>query len=169
MIRTLHLMAKSLSFNLKTLVYFEVAYRLLGVILVYPFLSRLFYWSIDLSPFVYITNKDLFNYLLSPMTMVLLLIMILVVSLYFLIEILFLQLLFEFGIKEIHLSLKHLILNGINHLGMLSKLKPFYLWIPTLCFIYLTGFISIYGFVSTIEVPILFNQLRADDLINRLV
>lgn len=169
MIRTLHLMAKSLGYNLKTLVYFEILYRLLGVIFVYPLISRLFYWAIDISPFVYITNRDLMSFLVSPATVMIILLMIIIISAYFLIEILFLQLLFECGIKETSMNLKYLLLTGLFQIRMLSKRFPLYLWIPTISFFYLTGFISIYGFASTIELPILINQLRADDLINRFV
>ncbi len=169
MVRTLHLMAKSLGFNLKTLIYFEILYRLLGVILVYPFVSRLFYLTIQISPFVYITNRDLLTYLTSPVTMFLLLIILILITAYFLIEILFLQVLFDYGIKEIQLSLKYLIRAGFEQIKMFSKMKPFYLWLPTLSFVYLTGFISIYGFASTIELPILINELRADVLVNRII
>jgi glycerophosphoryl diester phosphodiesterase len=169
MIRTLHLMAKSLKYNLKTLIYFEILYRLLGVVLVYPFVSRLFYLTIDWSPFVYITNRDLLQYLISPTTILLLLLMVIIVVLYFLIEILFLQIIFEYGIKEITINLKYLWLAGYDQIKMMGKLLPIYLWIPTICFVYLTGFISVYGFASSIELPILVNELRADVWINRFV
>lgn len=169
MVRTLHLMAKGLGYNLKTLIYFEILYRLLGVVLVYPFVSRLFYWSIEWSPFVYITNRDLLAYLVSPTTVLLLFLIITVVAVYFLIEILFLQIIFEYGIKEIQLSLKYLWLAGVDQIKMMGKLLPIYLWVPTLSFVYLTGFISVYGFASSIELPILVNELRADMWINRFV
>ncbi len=169
MVRTLHLMAKGLGYNLKTLIYFEILYRLLGVVLVYPFVSRLFYWSIEWSPFVYITNRDLLAYLVSPTTVLLLFLIITVIALYFLIEILFLQIIFEYGIKEIQLNLKYLWLAGVDQIKMMGKLLPIYLWVPTLSFVYLTGFISVYGFASSIELPILVNELRADMWINRFV
>lgn len=169
MIRTLHLMIKSLGYNLKTLVYFEILYRVLGVILVYPLISRLFYWSIDISPFVYITNKDLMTYLLSPPTLIIMLLMVIIMTIYFMIEILFLQLIFEFSVKEITLNLKFLLLSGLDQLRSFWTMKPIYLVFPAISFVYLTLFISIYGFASTIELPMLINQLRADELINRVV
>ncbi len=169
MVKTLNLMAKSLGYNLKTLVYFEILYRVIGVILVYPLVSRLFYLSIDISPFVYITNKDLIGFLLNPMTILLFMLILLVVSIYFFIEILFLQVLFEMGLKEIQLKFRFLIELGFEQIKTLFRMVPFYLWIPTLSFVYLTLFISVYGFASTIELPILINQLRADTYINRLI
>jgi glycerophosphoryl diester phosphodiesterase len=162
-------MAKGLGYNLKTLIYFEILYRLLGVVLVYPFVSRLFYLTIEWSPFVYITNRDLLQYLVSPGTVILLFIIVLIIVVYFLIEILFLQIIFEYGIKEIQLNMKYLWLAGVDQIKMMGKLIPIYLWVPTLSFVYLTGFISVYGFASSIELPILVNELRADVWINRVV
>lgn len=169
MVRTLHLMAKGLGYNLKTLIYFEILYRLLGVVLVYPFVSRLFYLTIEWSPFVYITNRDLLEYLVSPSTVILLFLILLIIVVYFLIEILFLQIIFEYGIKEIQLNMKYLWLAGVDQIKMMGKLLPIYLWVPTLSFVYLTGFISVYGFASSIDLPILVNELRADVWINRVV
>lgn len=169
MLRTLHLMSKSLGYNLKTLIYFEILYRLLGVFFIYPMMSRLFYLTIEWSPFVYITNRDLLRYLVSPTTIIVLFIILSIIALYFLIEILFLQVLFEYGIQEIQLNLKQLLLAGFDQIKRMRYLLPLYLWLPTLCFVYLTGFISIYGFASSIELPILINELRADVWINRVV
>lgn len=169
MTRILHLMAKSLGTNLKTLIYFEILYRLFGVLLLYPTISRLFDLSIEWSPFVYITNKDLVPYLLSPMTLLMIGSILFLVSIYFLVEILLLQTLYDYSIKQVPVSFKQFWTIGLNHLKLMFRRKPFYLWIPVLCFVYIIGFISIYGFISSIELPIIINELRVDELINRIV
>ena len=169
MLRTLHLMLKSLTFNLKTLIYFEILYRLLGFFFIYPIVNRMLYLTIEWSPFVYITNRDLLKYLVSPFTVLVLFLIITMVSIYFFIEMICLNVLFKYGLEAHALSLKQLILSGINQIKRVKQLLPIYLWVPTLSFVYLSGFISIYGFASTIELPILINEIRANIWMSRMI
>lgn len=168
MARILHLMAKSLGHNLKTLIYFEILYRLLGVLFLYPIVTRLFYLSIEYSPFVYITNSDFIPFLTSPLTLSILFLIMVLLIVYFLIEILCLQALYRYGIHEVSLTLKQLLRVGLEEIKSVLKGRAFYLIIPLIGFIYIIGFISVYGFISTIKLPILINELRSNELINRI-
>ena len=62
---TLHI----LKYNFKTLFYFELMYRLLGVIIIFPLAQWLFFTSIKQSGYQYIINSLLISYVTKPFTL----------------------------------------------------------------------------------------------------
>ncbi|MFU8787260.1 MAG: hypothetical protein ACNA7U_08415, partial [Candidatus Izemoplasmataceae bacterium] len=57
---------KSLTYNIKTLLLFETIYRMIGLLIIFPIARMLFYLSIRLSGYSYITNRLFLEYLFKP-------------------------------------------------------------------------------------------------------
>ncbi|MDR4969080.1 MAG: hypothetical protein RG740_05630, partial [Acholeplasmataceae bacterium] len=58
----------SLTYNLRTLIYFEALYRVLGLLIIFPVARFLFYYSVRLTGHAYITNQLFFTYIFNPST-----------------------------------------------------------------------------------------------------
>ncbi len=107
---------RSLTYNLRTLFYFELIYRVLGLLVIFPLGQLLFHLSIRLSGYSYITNSLLITYLLKPTTILILVIMVLVLSIYIVIEMVFLSLIFDFGYHKKNISFRNLLIYGWKRL-----------------------------------------------------
>ncbi|MDO9629320.1 MAG: glycerophosphoryl diester phosphodiesterase membrane domain-containing protein, partial [Acholeplasmataceae bacterium] len=103
---------RSLTYNLRTLFFFELIYRVLGLLVIFPLGQLLFHLSIRLSGYTYITNSLLFTYLFKPTTIIIFLIMFFALSIYIVIEMVFLSLIYDFGYHEKDISFKNLLIYG---------------------------------------------------------
>jgi glycerophosphoryl diester phosphodiesterase len=144
---------RSLTYNLRTLFYFELIYRVLGLLVIFPLWQLLFHLSIRLSGYAYITNSLLFTYLFKPTTIFLLIIMVLVLSIYIVIEMVFLSLIFDFGYHEKNISFRNLLVYGSKRL--VETVKKYRLRIigPAFLFIILVELFHIVGIASTFDFP----------------
>lgn len=167
--KTISLLISNLTYNLKTLLIFELIYRTLGLLLIYPLTRYLFNASILLSGNSYITNRFLLTYLTKPTTLFIFLLLLILFTLYISIELIFLAIIYDFGYHEQDLSLRVLFNYGLSRIPVVLRKYHVALIIPTLFFWLLVEFVHIVGIASTIEIPsFVTNQVQMLPLLNTL-
>jgi len=138
---TLHL----LKYNFKTLFYFELMYRALGVLIVFPLAQFLFYTSIKLSGYVYITNALLFEYLTKPFTILSLMLLLTILSFYMMIEMIILSMIFDSGSKEETLGMKDLLIKGSKRVVVVLRRYHVRILLPAFFFFILIELFHVVG------------------------
>ena len=151
--KTFNLCINNLTYNLKTLLLFELSYRILGLLLIYPLTRYLFNMSIRLSGQNYINNRLLLDYLSLPSTIIIFALLLIIFTLYIAVELIFLAIIFDFGYHEQDLSLRVLTHYGLRRIPIILKKYHVALIIPSLFFWFLVEFVHIVGIASTIEIP----------------
>ncbi len=146
---TLHL----LKYNFKTLFYFELMYRALGVLIVFPLAQFLFYTSIKLSGYVYITNALLFEYLTKPFTILSLMLLLTILSFYMMIEMIILSMIFDSGSKEETLGMKDLLIKGSKRVVVVLRRYHVRILLPAFFFFILIELFHVVGIAQTINIP----------------
>ncbi len=111
----------TLKFNIRPLLYFEFLYRIFGLFIVFPFFTVLFYLSIPLAGYDYVTNVQIVDYVFKPTTMLILLLMLIVLGIYVVIEMCFLNVLFHFSLIEEKVTLRDLLGIGTRTVLRLAK------------------------------------------------
>ncbi|MGI5892242.1 MAG: glycerophosphoryl diester phosphodiesterase membrane domain-containing protein, partial [Bacillota bacterium] len=81
--------------NIWTLVGFELLYKLLGILIIIPGAGGLFSLARYISGYTYITSGNLFDFILSPATIIIFIVIALLISLYILLEIFTFVVIFE--------------------------------------------------------------------------
>lgn len=142
-----------IAFNFKTLISFEVIYRFVGIFIIFPLGRLLFYAAIELSGFEYVTNQLFLEFLFSFETMAMVFIFMVILSLYIVIEMVFLAIIFDFSYQKKAITLKELIIAG--SLRTLHVLKKYHILviIPAGLFFILVETIHLAGIASTVNIP----------------
>lgn len=144
---------RSLSYNLRTLLFFELIYRVIGLLVIFPIAQGLFQLSIRLSGFTYVTNMLLFTYLTRPSTIIILVLMLLIVSIYIVIEMIFLSLIFDYGYHQKDITIKELITLGFKRVYDVVKKYRLRVLGPALLFFLSVQLMHLVGIASTLEIP----------------
>jgi glycerophosphoryl diester phosphodiesterase len=113
----------TITFNIQPLMYFEFLYRMIGLFIVFPFFTVLFYLSIPLAGYEYVTNLQIVDYVLKPTTILILVVMLIVLGIYVVIEMCFLNVLFHFSLIKEKVTLKDLV--GIGTMTVLRLAKRY--------------------------------------------
>jgi glycerophosphoryl diester phosphodiesterase len=151
----------SITYNFKSLLIFELIYRALGLAAVFPLVRLLFHLSIRLSGLSYITNTSLIHYATRPMTIIILLLVLLILSIYMVIELIFLSIIFDYGYHERDLSLKTLMAVGLRKLYETTVRYRLRIILPAFLFFILVELFHIVGIASTINIPqVILNQVN---------
>lgn len=160
--QTILTLTRSLTYNVKQLVIFEVLYRLLGLATIVP-LSRFFFLlSIRLSGYSYITNSTILDYIFKPSTIVLFLILLVLFAFYVAIEFIFLSIIFDYGYHERNLNFKELFNVGVKKTYEVIKKYHFKIFIPALLFFVLVELMHVVGIAQTISIPeIILDQIQS--------
>lgn len=144
---------RNLTSHFKTLFYFELLYRALGVLVIFPVLQYLFYQSIRLSGFPYITNDMLFDYITQPFTIISLILLSLLLAFYMMIEMIMLSFIFEYGRRDVTLSMKDLILGGGKKVIQVIKRYHLHIFFPAFFFFIVVELFHVVGIAQTVNVP----------------
>ncbi|MFW6319992.1 MAG: glycerophosphodiester phosphodiesterase family protein [Bacillota bacterium] len=139
--------------NYKTLIGFEILYRTLGAIVIFPLATALFYASIALSPYDYITNSVFFDYLFLPTTIILAIIMAVILGMYLVIEMVFLSYLFYYSHLNQTIDLKTLIFLGTREFPKIIKKYHLFVIAASLFFFLAVELTHVAGIASTIQLP----------------
>ena len=146
---TLHI----LKYNIKTLFYFELMYRLLGVIIIFPLAQWLFFTSIKQSGYQYITNSLLVSYVTKPFTLLSVFVIIVILSFYMMIEMILLSMIFDSGAKKETLSIHDLLIKGSKRIYIVLKRYHVRIFFPAFLFFILVELFHVVGIAQTINVP----------------
>lgn len=139
--------------NYKTLIGFEILYRTLGALVIFPLATALFYASIALSPYEYITNSVFFDYVFTPTTLILAIIMALILGIYLVIEMVFLSYLFYYSHLNQTIDLKTLLFLGGREIPKILKKYHLFVIIASLFFFLAVELAHVAGIASTIQLP----------------
>jgi len=147
---------KTLRYNLRTLIVFEIIYRVFGAIVIFPLAGSLFFLSIRMSGFRYVSNAVFFDFLLQPSTILILFFMLLVLNIYVLIEMIFLSVIFHFSYNERTIKLKGLLRTGVRKTKYLTKRYHIFVLLPAFFFFVLVQLLHVAGIASTLSLPPVF-------------
>lgn len=151
-------------YNIKTLLLFEIIYRLIGVLFIYPVSRILLNFAIKLSGYSYITNAVFMDFILMPTTILMIFLMLIFVSLYITIEIVVLLLLFDLSYHQESINLYKLLYLGIRRVGRIIWKYHVFLTLPSFLFLLIILSFQTLGLVVFIDLP---NYIRSQILTNQ--
>ena len=152
--KTLKQVYETLTYNLRTLLFFEISYHVLGLLIIFPVARLLFNLSIKFSGFSYISNQYILSHLLNPLTISFLILMIILLSIYIVIELIFLSLLYDYGYHEKSLTLKELLMVGLKRTYEVLKKYHVFVIFPAFLLFMTVQLIHLAGIYSTITFPL---------------
>lgn len=142
-----------LTYNFKTLFYFQILYSVLGALIIFPLAQFLFFTSIKLSGFTYVTNALLIDYLTKPFTIFSLFSLLTLLSIYMMIEMIILSLIFENGYREETLGIKDLVIKGGKRVYHILRRYHVRIMFPAFFFFILVELFHVVGIAQTINIP----------------
>lgn len=151
--KTIHQAYQNLTYNLKTLIYFEVLYHVAGLLIIFPVARFLLYTSLRLSGYTYVTNQLFFSHLFNPSTILILLLLLILLSLYIVVEMIFLSLIFDFGYHQKSIGLKDLFILGIRRSYITLKKYHVLIIIPAFLLFFMVQLQNLLGIYSTLSLP----------------
>ncbi len=146
-------MLKHVTFNFKTLLLFEVFYRILGVVVFFPLSRFLFSLSVRVMGESYITNRMLFDYITRPSTIGFLFVLLVVLSVYLVIEMIYLSLLFEYGYQKEKITLRELLPAGLSKVRGVLKRYHALMVLPAFLFFIVVELLQFAGVAATVALP----------------
>lgn len=160
----------SLAYNIKPLLLFEVLYRLLGFFVIYPLVRLIFHLAIELSGYRFITNTILIDFLLKPTTMLLVFVLLIILSIYMVIELTFLAVLFDLGYRNQHIRFTEYLLLGLKKVSLTFLKYNVLIIIPSFFFLFVIQAAHIVGIASTINIPpYIIAQLRSMPTLSMMI
>ncbi len=142
-----------LAFNFKSLILFELIYRLVGILIIYPLGRLIFYTAIELSGYEYITNRMFLDFLFKPTTLLMGVLFFIIISLYIVIEMVFLAIIFDYSHQKRDLSIASLLIIGSKR--SLTTLKKYHILviIPAALFFLILESFHLASIASTVNIP----------------
>ncbi len=142
-----------LKFNLKTLINFEILYKLISTIIFVPLFLSIFRLITKISGYSYLTFENIFTFLTNPLTIIFLLILILLVTFYTLIDISTIIIILDCSYEKKKISVKEAFILALKKSRNIFRKKN--ILIPFLV-LFLIPFLNIgisSSFASTIKIP----------------
>ncbi len=142
-----------ITYNLKTLVGFELLYKLISSVIFVPLFLLIFKLITKVVGYNYLTLENIVPFLLNPFTLLFLLILILLMTFYTIIDISTIIIIFDASYQKIKISIKEALVMGFK-----KSLNIFHRKNILIAFliIFLIPFLHIgieAGFISTIKIP----------------
>ena len=156
---------KMLNYNLKTLVGFELIYKLVTTIIFVPLFLGMFRLTLTVSGLSYLTFENVIKFLTNPLVILLLLLLIIFMTFYTLIDISTIVIILDKSYQEQKIRIKEAFLLAIQKSKLVFKKKN--IGIPFLV-LFLIPFLNIgvsSSFISTIKIP----EFILDFIINNKV
>jgi len=153
MIDLLKSILKNIKYNFKSLIYFEVLYRIIGVFVIFPLTRLLFNLSIKLSKYNYISNELVIEYLLLPTTIIIFICLLVILGIYIGWELIFLSLLFNLNYHKIKVNFLDFLKYGLKKTLFVFKRYHIFIIIPAIFFFVFVEYIQIAGLISTVSIP----------------
>lgn len=140
-------------FDFRKLIVIETMIKVIGLLFIFPIFRIAFYYSLELSGLKYISNSDLIFYLSRPTTIIIALFIMLIFSIYLLLEYVFLSLLFDHAKKQNIIYYKRFFIKGFSRFFQMLGRYHLIILFPILAFFVLFEYIQIILFSSTIKLP----------------
>ncbi|MFW6285311.1 MAG: glycerophosphodiester phosphodiesterase family protein, partial [Bacillota bacterium] len=139
--------------NYKTLLLFEVAYRVFGLVAVFPLVQTLMSWSVSLSGYGYITNALILDYLKTPTTILILMLIGLILGLYIAFELITLSIIFRFSHHKMKLGMRPLVRLALERIRTVFLSRKILIIFPAGLFFLFIELAQVVGVVATISIP----------------
>lgn len=139
--------------NLKTLVIFEVLYRLLGLLIIIPLINFTLQLALRLSGYVYVSNRAIIDFLTKPTTLIALVFIALVFSLFMVVELLFLSVLYHYSEQGIKIDINKFLNIASRHTLKTLKAHHVILVLPAFFFIMTVHLFHFAPMASTFDIP----------------
>ncbi len=142
-----------LGYNIKTLLGFELLYKLISVLIFVPLFLSIFHFITKISGFSYLTFENFFTFLTKPLSIIFLLLLIIIITYYTLIDISTIIVILDASYQKQKITIKEAFIKAIEKSKKIFKLKNIFL--PFLI-IFLIPFLNIgisSSFISTISIP----------------
>ena len=146
-------LSQMIKFNLKTLIGFELFYKLGSTIIFIPFFLSLFNLILKLTGFHYLTLENILPFITHPLTITLLIILLLLMTFYALIDISAIIIILDCSYERKHITIKNAFILAVK-----KSLKVFHkknILLPFLV-LFLIPFLNAgisSSFISTIPIP----------------
>ena len=142
-----------LKFNLKTLVSFELIYKLITAIIFVPLFLSIFSLITKISGYSYLTLENIVSFLTNPLVLLLILLLLIVITFYSFIEISTIIVILDSSYQKKKISVKNAVIiatqKSLRVFNRKNILLPFLI-------VFLIPFLNIgvsSGFISTLSVP----------------
>lgn len=146
----------------KTLLLFEVLYRLFGLALIYPVLERLFSLSISVTGDAFILTRDFVDYAFRPTTIGIVIVLLILFGLYVTFEVAALAIIFHQSNFDKPISLQELVLSAAAKTYTVIKSYHLTILMSSLTFLVIVEGLHIAGVASTIQIPpLIIDELQA--------
>lgn len=149
-----------LKFNWKNLILFETIYRLFGLAIIFPLANQLLYISVKLSGYEYLINSNLKEYLTSPYTIFIGIVMFLIIGIYITYEIVVLSILFHSSYYKQRIGIYTLVVSSFKKLKAVISKYHIIIIFTSLIFLFIVEGLHLVGIASTREIPtIIYDEL----------
>ena len=142
-----------IKYNFSALTIFEIIYRLVGLAIVFPLTRQLFYLSIRLTGDEYIINNDFVEYLFSPFTIIIGLVLILIVGIYITYEVVALSIIFHSSYYQDKIGLQTIIIASTRKMIAVMKRYHITIIVSSMVFLVIVEGLHFVGIASTIQLP----------------
>lgn len=142
-----------LKYNGKSLIQFEVIYKLLSTMVFVPLFLSLFQWITKIRGYSYLTFENLFSFILHPVTLFFLFFLLLFLTFYTILDISTILIFFDCSYQKKKITVKEAFFLACQRSVRVFRRKNF--WLPFLV-LFLIPFLNLgisSGFVSTISIP----------------
>jgi len=151
-----------LKYNWKTLLIFEVIYRLFGLAVIFPVINQLLYLSVKLTGHEYLVNNNISDYLSSPYTFLIGILLFLLFGIYITFEIVVLSVFFHSCIYKNKIGIYTLLIASISKLKMVILKYNIVIVFSSMVFLLIVEGLHLVGIASTIKVPaIIYEELQS--------
>lgn len=150
---TFRLGAHLLKRNIRSIVIFELAYRLICIAILLPLLTLAFRLSLWLAGYRYLSEDRIVSYLMTPTTIVILLFLLLSISIITVYEVFCIIPAFHASYHNQTISVTQMFQHGLYVLRKSFRKKNISIFVFTLILIPLTNLTIISGYVSSITIP----------------
>ncbi|MFW5894828.1 MAG: glycerophosphodiester phosphodiesterase family protein [Bacillota bacterium] len=149
----LHTFITLLKTNYKTLLLFEGFYRIFGIVAIFPLVQTLMSWSVSLSGYGYITNALILDYLRTPSTVLILILIGFILGLYIAFELITLSIIYRFSHHGLKLGLRPLIRLALERIRTIFLSRKVLIIFPAGLFFLFIELAQVAGVIATISIP----------------
>ncbi|MFW6299094.1 MAG: glycerophosphodiester phosphodiesterase family protein, partial [Bacillota bacterium] len=139
--------------NYKTLLVFEGLYRVFGIVAIFPLVQTLMSWSVSLSGYGYITNTLILDYLKTPSTIVILMLIGVILGLYIAFELITLSIIYRFSHHGLTLGMRPLVRLALERIRTVFLSRRILIIVPAGLFFLFIELAQVVGVVATISIP----------------
>lgn len=144
---------KMITYNFKTLVSFEILYKLISTIVFIPLFLQIFNFIVNITGYSYLTLENVFAFLTQPLTVIMIFLLLLLMTFYTLIDISTVIIILDCSYQQKKVSVKEAFIIALKKAVKVFNRKN--ILIPFLV-LFLIPFLHIgisSSFISTIKIP----------------